>query len=391
MVMRWTWCALAWAVMTCGAEAQEVELLGAASVAGEARDFSGLTEILPGDVPHNRLGGFSGVEYLGEDRYLLLSDRGPGDGIANYACRVHEVRILRRGAGGEDFGIELVATTLLRDEKGRNLVGLAAAIDGPRAADSLRFDPEGIRRGRDGVIWLSDEYGPAVVGFDAQGLRAKELKLPAHFGIACASAEPGKEDALNRCGRQENRGMEGLAISRDGKKLYGLMQGPLLQDGARDEKGERAGCYCRIVEIDVDIANGATREFLYLLDHPSLGLNEIVAMDEGRFLVIERDGKEGKEAAAKRIYEIDLRGAADLSDNASLPANGIPRAMCVKKRLLIDLLDPKFGLAGEKFPQKVEGLAFGPSLPDGRRMLVVCTDNDFLAEKASWFYFFAVR
>ena len=239
-----------------------MELLGSASVAGDARDLSGLKETLPGEVPHDRLGGFSGIEYLGEDRYLVLADRGPGDGIASYSCRVQEVRISRPRAEGKAFEVELLATTLLRDAKGRNLVGLAAAIDEKRAADSLRFDPEGIRRGRDGVTWLSDEYGPAIVGFDAKGQCERELKLPAHFGIACLNAEPGKEDTLNRCGRQENRGLEGLAISPDGKKLYGLMQGPLLQDSARDDKGVRTGCYCRIAEID--ITNGATREFLYV-------------------------------------------------------------------------------------------------------------------------------
>ena len=114
-------------------------------------------------------------------------------------------------------------------------------------------------------------------------------------------------------------------------------------------------------------------------------------MDDGQFLVIERDGKEGKEATAKRIYQVDLRGATPIEGGECLPANGLSADACVKKRLLIDLLDPKFELAGEKFPQKVEGLSFGPTLPDGRRLLVVCTDNDFLSDKASWFYFFAVR
>lgn len=392
MMLR-TWCALALMATIVLAEsramAQEVELLGSASVPGDARDLSGLKEVLPGEVPHDRLGGFSGVEYLGDDRYLVLSDRGPGDGIANYSCRVHQVRISRGGAASNGFEVELVATTLLRDAKGQNLVGLASAIDGQCAANSLRFDPEGIRGGRDGMIWLSDEYGPSMVGFDAKGRRERELKLPAHFGIACMNAEPGKEDLLNRCGRQENRGLEGLAISPDGKKLYGLMQGPLLQDGARDDKGLRAGSYCRIVEIE--IASNATREFLYALDHPSLGLNEIVAMGDEQFLVIERDGKEGKEATAKKIYRIDLRNAPTIEGTECLPANGLATDVCVKKQLLIDLLDPKFGLAGEKFPQKVEGLSFGPTLLDGRRLLVVCTDNDFMGEKASWFYFFAVR
>ena len=64
--------------------------------------------------------------------------------------------------------------------------------------------------------------------------------------------------------------------------------------------------------------------------------------------------------------------------------------MPVRKRVLIDLLDPAFGLAGARFPEKIEGLAFGPNLADGRRLLVVASDNDFDAAEPIRFWFFAV-
>jgi hypothetical protein len=54
------------------------------------------------------------------------------------------------------------------------------------------------------------------------------------------------------------------------------------------------------------------------------------------------------------------------------------------------LLDRRFGLVGDSCPEKVEGLTFGPSLPDGRRLLIVCVDNDFQPDQSSWFYAFAV-
>jgi hypothetical protein len=41
-------------------------------------------------------------------------------------------------------------------------------------------------------------------------------------------------------------------------------------------------------------------------------------------------------------------------------------------------------------PEKLEGLCFGPRLPDGRRTLIVTSDNDLKAEQASWFWVFAV-
>lgn len=367
---------------------QEIELLSAVSVSGDALDRSGRSECLAAGVPHNRLGGFSGIEFIGGDRYLILADRGPGDGATDYACRVHEARLTLRQGKSCQVEFELLSTTMLRDEKDRALTGSFAALGPPRSDSVLRFDPEGIRRSPSGMTWLSDEYGPSIVGFDSTGQREQVLTIPTRYKIAAPSAETGKEDVVNKSGRQENRGLEGLAISPDGTRLYGLMQGPLLQDGSRNEKGERAGANCRLLEVN--LPSGSTREFVYPLEHGSLGLNEILAINDTEFLVIERDGKEGAEAKAKHIYHIDLAGASDVSGENSLPQLRLSAEVTVKKKLLIDLLDPRFGLSGDKFPQKVEGLTFGPTLADGRRLLIVCTDNDFIAEKASWIYCFAL-
>ncbi len=62
----------------------------------------------------------------------------------------------------------------------------------------------------------------------------------------------------------------------------------------------------------------------------------------------------------------------------------------VSKELFINLLSPEFGLAGATFPEKIEGLAFGPDLPDGRHVLVVSADNDFVAANPTRLFVFAV-
>ena len=49
-----------------------------------------------------------------------------------------------------------------------------------------------------------------------------------------------------------------------------------------------------------------------------------------------------------------------------------------------------FGIAGPSAPEKVEGLAFGPDLADGRHLLVVTTDNDFVPTQPSLFFAFGV-
>jgi hypothetical protein len=171
--------------------------------------------------------------------------------------------------------------------------------------------------------------------------------------------------------------------------LYGLMQNALIQDGALDAANKRIGLGARLLEIDR--ASGATRELLYPLDTKGNGLNEIVAINDHEFLVIERDGDAGDLAKRKLIYKVDITGATDISGIAGLPTSGVvPGVVPVSKRLFIDLLDPAFGLKGPNFPEKIEGLAFGPPLADGRLTLLVTSDNDFSSTAPTRVFAFAI-
>jgi hypothetical protein len=57
---------------------------------------------------------------------------------------------------------------------------------------------------------------------------------------------------------------------------------------------------------------------------------------------------------------------------------------------LIDLLNPKFGLNDDRMPAKIEGLAFGPDLPDGTHTLFVTSDNDAKPDEATWYWYFGI-
>src|SRR5262249_28824008 len=126
----------------------------------------------------------------------------------------------------------LVDTRLMLNEQGQNLVGLTSEFSVTAPGTTLRFDPESVRLGRDGTIFVSDEYGPYIYQFDQTGRRIRSLPVPSYYAIAKPSADGTAELANNTVGRQSNRGMEGLAISPDGTTLFGLMQNALLQDGA---------------------------------------------------------------------------------------------------------------------------------------------------------------
>jgi len=367
-----------------------IRLIGVVQVDPLMEDTSGLTEPC-GPVPHNRFGGWgSAIEWTGEgDRYLVLPDRGPKDGGEEYRCRFIEVTIKVEDEKEKRASLVVGETHLLNSGK-YGLVGLTNVYDSANPAESLRFDPEGIRLGGGGAksetVYISDEYGPLVCAFDMEGQRTAVLAVPKKFQIARPDSKGVEEDKLNKTGRVANRGFEGLAITPDKLTLWALLQSPLIQDGGRDGENIRM--------LRLDVATGKTAEFIYPLDSTHNGCNEILAVDASRFLVIERDGNEGNKAAFKKIMLIDVTGgggATDVSAMERLPKHELPEGIKpVSKRVLIDLLDDRWGLAGSAFPEKQEGLAFGPARPDGSRTLLITTDNDFREEQGGCVWMFAV-
>jgi hypothetical protein len=367
-----------------------VEFVGRGALPGTTRDgLHPAPATLEDGTPHDQAGGLgSSLAYTGVGTYYIAApDRGPADGTTSFLDRYYLLDV--RVAPGAPVSVAIASGALLTNEVGQLFTGNAGAFDATASPASLRLDPEGTRVGPSGTFFLSDEYGPYVYEFDSTGARLRALPLPAKFAIAHPSSDGSAELLNNTSGRQANRGMEGLAISPSGAKLFGLMQNALLQDNALDAAAKRVGLNNRLLQIDV--ATGATREYVYQLAAKSNGVNELLAVDDHRFLALERDGNAGTAAAFKKIFLVDLAGATDVSGVPSLPKSGLPNGVvAASKQLLVDLLDPAFGLAGPDFPEKIEGLAFGPRLPDGRVLLLVSTDNDFVAARPTQIFAFAL-
>ncbi|HKB11568.1 MAG TPA: esterase-like activity of phytase family protein, partial [Vicinamibacterales bacterium] len=222
--------------------------------------------------------------------------------------------------------------------------------------------------------------------------------------------------ANNQTGRQANRGMEGLAITPDGGTLAGIMQNALIQDNGLVVLGDphlvpgRRGLNNRILTIDLDTR--ATHEYVYTVDaiNQGRGVNEMLAINDHEFLVLERDNRTRLASPPttpnlKRIYKIDLRkngpnDVTDVSDVVSLPETGAQLAAAnivpVKKTLFIDLLKDVYKVDAthtikDVIAEKIEGLAWGPDLPDGRHVLYVISDNDLNTGIATQIYAFAVN
>ena len=372
--------------------AAEPRFIGKVEVPNTLTDKSGEKGLLDGGIPANQWGAYgSGIAYMGRgDRYAVISDRGPADGATAFRCRYHVVDISVDESSPRPINVSLRETHLLTDRFGRNLIGSLGALPDAKDPRGVRFDPEAIRVTATGTLVISDEYGPSIGEFVPSGRQIGQIDIPSRYLIDHPAADPNAElPPANTAGRQPNRGLESLAISTDGSTIYTLLQSPLLQDGALNDEKKRVGTNVRLLEIKR--ATGATREFLYQLDQPENGCNEIEYLAPGRLLVIERDSKAGADAVAKKIVEISLRQATDISRIDALPTTGTPIGVtAVAKRVLIDLLDPKWNLSGPDFPEKIEGIAIGPKLADGSRLLLITSDNDFLPIPTQ-IYVFAIR
>ena len=297
-------------------------------------------------------------------------------------------------------------------------------------ADELstaRFDPEGAVVDRDGNLYVSDEYGPYIRKFNRQGHLLARIPVPAKFLLDPLSGvqsgdinDPGDAASLelapvnNITGRQANRGMEGLTITPDGRMLVGMMQNALIQDNGLVILGDptlvpgRRGLNTRILTIDLE--TGVTHEHVYTVDaiNQGRGVNEILALNDHEFLVLERDNRTflaGSDPRLKRIYKIDLskNGVKDVTDVSGiqvLPEKGTDLAALnitpVPKVLFIDLLKDVYKVNATQtikdvVAEKLEGLAWGPDLPDGRQVLYVISDNDLNTTIATQVYAFAVK
>ncbi len=384
--------ALLFLIALAGAARADGTLVGVGTLPGTASDLSGLKGKASDGTPNDRLGGLgSAVAYTGTGtEYVLVSDRGPKDGTVPFACRMHRMSVTVTPGAKEPVALKLTATALLVREDGKAFNGGLDAFTGAKPEDNLRLDAEGARVSRTGTVFVADEYGPVVYEFDAKGTRLRALPVPDKFRAPKPGKTPNDElPPFAKTGRQPNRGMEGLAISPDGSKLYSAMQGPLIQDGGLGAENKRVGLNCRILELDAK--SGKAREFVYHLSDPANGISEILAVSATEFLVLERDGLGGTDAKFKKVFRVDISKASDVSAVEALPGGKLPKDIVpVKKEPFLDLLDPKFGIAGKSCPEKFEGLAFGPDLPDGKRLLLITADNDFVAEQPFRVYAFAI-
>ena len=351
------------------------------TIPGNTLDLSGGTT-----VNNGRFGAFSGIYYLPSvNQWFGLSDRGPGGGTLDYNTRLQRFSLDVDKATGAISNFQIQQTILFRNGSAY-LNGLA-----PASASTLgnSFDPEGIVvLPRSGNFLVSDEYGPSVYEFTPGGQFIRSFAVPSNIlpkssGSTDYLASP-KPGTLTS-GREGNRGLEGLAVSPDGRFAFAMLQNGVITDGNSSGSSFARSGYTRILKYDVDSGN-VVGQYAYQLASAGQGrgISEIVALDDHRFMVIERNNRgvgvpnANLNSPDKNIFVIDLDGASDVSavDLTTTPL-GAGMVPVTKSPKFIDLDFNTIAAFNNKSPEKWEGLAVGPQLNDGSYLLLTGTDNDY--------------
>jgi len=309
------------------------------------------------------VGGLSGIAYIGDDRYLTVSD----DRGIHGPQRVYRLHV------------DLSDGRLAKD--GVVLEGWFPLVQADGSALESGQDPEGIAVAGDSIYVSTEGTGemPVIIArFDADGRQLARLHLAPRY-----DRRPGAE-----WGPRDNLAFEGLAVVADGTLFVGL-EGPLRQDGDVSTLDESSAV--RIMHLDAE--TGATvAEYLYEVDPihaPPLmpggfkgsGLTELTVLDRRHLLVLERSFALGA-GFSVRLYLVSLDGATDVSGIERL-SNG-QEISPLSKTLLLDIDDLDVAV------DNLEGMTLGPVLPDGRRALLLVSDNNFFDRQVTQFLAFAL-
>lgn len=310
---------------------------------------------------NTEVGGLSAISYAPkEDVFYVLSD----DRSFRQPARFYRFVIDISDGRAVKPSVEITGVTSLQNREGKLF-----------KAGSL--DPEGIAVTETGNLFISSEgvstklIPPFVALHNSAGKQFKMMDVPESF-FPSPDGDRGVRD---------NMGFEALTLSADGRLLTVATENALVQDG--DQATLVSGSPCRLIIFDT-VSGEVGAEFIYQVDpvpEPPVvpgalhvnGLVELLALEgEGSYLALERAFSEGK-GSNIRLYHTAIV-SSEKSDGP----------VTLSKELVL-------GFDSLGIPlDNLEGMSFGPDLPDGRRSLVIISDNNFFSSQFTQILVFAL-
>jgi hypothetical protein len=293
----------------------------------EGKDGARITDVkLPLDG--QPIQGFSGIKAMADGTFWTLSDNGFGSkaNSSDAMLFLHQVKF-----DWETNKVDVVKNVFLSDPN--KIAPFPIAMEGSetRYLTGADFDIESIQPVGDG-FWLGEEFGPYLIKVDTLGqltdvipttVDGKPVTSPDNPTLSVPANPTAKMPVFNL---KRSGGYEGLAMSKDGSKLYGLLEGPLYLEGGKVEQVDGRTAL-RVIEFDIASKSWTGRSWLYPLAEKGVAIGDFNMLDETTALVIERDNGAGTKdkacadpkqpkpdcfnapAELKRVYKIEFSDA----------------------------------------------------------------------------------
>ena len=273
------------------------------------------------------LQGHSGIKTMPDGSFWLLTDNGFGSKANSPDAMLYLSRYAVDFKGG---GMKRLETIFLHDPDKKVPFRIVHEGSKKRYLTGSDFDTESFQLAG-GALWIGDEFGPFLIKTDLKGkvlavfdtlVDGRVVRSPDHPAVTTPSAPGGAVDFQVR----RSKGFEGMAASKDGSKLYALLEGALWDAGGKRYENLDGQHYLRVLEFDVKSQSWTGRHWKYALESNSHAIGDFNMIDGTTGLIIERDNGEGTADKAcpegqkrtdcfhdiarfKRVYKIEMSEA----------------------------------------------------------------------------------
>ncbi|MGM1054952.1 MAG: esterase-like activity of phytase family protein [Bacteroidota bacterium] len=305
------------------------------------------------EIGGTKVGGLSGIDHY-DGTYYLVCDH-PGN------PRFYKASI---GINQKKIDTVLISEVIELDQTSGFFKNHTLDLEAIRynvKKNELVLSSEGsINNGKD----------PSIFHVNPNGEFISNYSLPGYF-LASGEQKP-----------RNNGAFEGLVESYDKSGYWAGMELPLEKDGSKPKLFPTKSPI-RITHFNLE--NGKpTRQFVMQLENitkiPWLyfavnGLTELLEYAPNRFLVLERafSAGHGTNGNTVRIFDVDARNASNTLNSNNLRKEDYTAAT---KKLVFDFKSVRKQLK-ENIIDNLEGMTFGPDLPNGNKTLLLVSDDNF--------------
>jgi hypothetical protein len=340
------------------------------------------------DVPYNKdfqntiIGGLSGIDYDPQKKvYYIISD----DRSEKNPARFYEAEIIINQ--NKIDSVIFLNTKFLKNNVGNVYPDSHNDPYNTPDPEAIRYNPkkntfvwssEGERSVRPNKIVLED---PSITEINTDGNYIDTFVIPSQLHMHATESGP-----------RQNEVFEGLAFADNYKTLFVNVEAPLYDDGSRAGLNDSTGTI-RILKFNM-ASKKTIAQYAYMIDAVEHtpnppgsfkinGIPDILSFGENKLLVIERSFSTGRLACTIKIFLADLSQADNIENIPSLKNK--KDIKMVSKKLLVNM--DSLGV----YTDNIEGVTFGPNLPDGHRTLLFVSDNNFFPLQKTQFLLFEIE